>query len=194
MAIRIDAADTLSSCWQEQAAELLVEGFRHSPSAWDDLESARNEVATFVEPERIAFVATEDETVVGWIGAIKHSAQMWELHPLAVRPGYQGKGIGRKLVEVLEAEARRDGVCTIYLGADDDFGGTDLFGKNLYPNVLERLQRLGMVSQHPFVFYEKLGYIVVGVIPDAGGIGKHDIMMAKKVPPPVKNASHGRNS
>ncbi len=71
VAMRIDTLDKPSTCWQEQAAEVLVEGFRHSPSAWSDLESAREEVATFLRPERIAFVAAEDEIIVGWIGAIK---------------------------------------------------------------------------------------------------------------------------
>jgi aminoglycoside 6'-N-acetyltransferase I len=30
-------------------------------------------------------------------------------------------------------------------------------------------------------FYQKLGYVIVGVIPDANGPGKPDIMMAKRV-------------
>ncbi len=185
--MRIDDLEKLPERQREQAAEVLVEGFRHSPSAWSDLKSAREEVAAFSRPERIAYVAIEDEIVVGWIGAIKHSDELWELHPLVVRPGRQGRGIGRTLVEVLEAEARSDGVCTVYLGTDDDFGGTDLFGENLYPNVLGRLQRLQVVSRHPFVFFEKMGFVVVGVIPDASGLGKPDIVMAKRVRPPVKD-------
>ena len=102
------------------------------------MESAREEVAAFLRPGRFAFVAMEDETVVGWIGAIKHSAQMWELHPLAVHPDCQKRGIRRTLVEVLDAEARHEGVSTIDLGIDDDFGGTSLCGDNLYPQVVER--------------------------------------------------------
>ncbi len=153
--MRIEPLEKLPAGRREQAAEVLVEGFRHSPSAWSDLESAREEVATFLRPERIAFVAAEDEIIVGWIGAIKHSAQMWELHPLAVRPHAQGKGIGRTLVETLEEQARREDVSTIWLGTDDDFGGTTLFGKNLYPNVLDRLQRLCVVSRHPLAFLKR---------------------------------------
>lgn len=179
--MRIESLAKLPAGRREQAAEVLVEAFRHSPFAWCDLESAREEVATFLMPERIAFVAAEDEIIVGWIGAIKHSAQMWELHPLAVRPHAQGNGIGRTLVETLEAQARREDVSTIWLGTDDDFGGTNLFGENLYPNVLERLRRLRVVSRHPFVFFEKMGFVVVGVFPDASGNAKHDILMAKRV-------------
>jgi aminoglycoside 6'-N-acetyltransferase I len=34
---------------------------------------------------------------------------------------------------------------------------------------------------HPFAFYRKLGYTVVGVLPGANGLGKPDIFMAKRV-------------
>lgn len=180
-ALRLDTLEKLPVRRLEQAAEVLVEAFRHSPSVWSELESAREEVTTFLRPERIAFVAIEDEIVAGWIGAIKHSAELWELHPLAVRPHAQGRGIGRTFVETLEERARREEVCTIWLGTDDDFGGTNLFGKHLYPNVLDRVQELRVVSRHPFAFFKKMAFVVVGVIPDASGIGKHDILMAKQV-------------
>jgi len=34
---------------------------------------------------------------------------------------------------------------------------------------------------HVFGFYQKLGYVVVGAIPDANGFGKPDILMAKRI-------------
>lgn len=43
------------------------------------------------------------------------------------------------------------------------------------------LRDLQNLRDHPFSFYEKLGYTVIGVLPDAGGEGKHDIFMAKKL-------------
>ncbi len=30
-------------------------------------------------------------------------------------------------------------------------------------------------------FYQKVGYTVVGVVPDANGLGKPDILMAKRI-------------
>ncbi len=54
-------------------------------------------------------------------------------------------------------------------------------GKDLYPDVLDRLQRLRVVARHPFAFFEKMGFLVVGVIPDASGFGKHDILLATRV-------------
>jgi len=33
----------------------------------------------------------------------------------------------------------------------------------------------------PFEFYQKCGFVIVGVVPDANGLGKPDILMAKRV-------------
>lgn len=33
----------------------------------------------------------------------------------------------------------------------------------------------------PYEFYQKLGYAIIGVVPDANGLGKPDILMAKRV-------------
>ena len=53
----------------EQAAELLVEGFRDMwPEAWPDLQSARAEIAEALVPERIALGAVENSSGVGWVG------------------------------------------------------------------------------------------------------------------------------
>ena len=84
-----------------QAAELLVEGFRvHWPSAWPDMTAALAEVREALEPGKICRLALdEDGTVLGWIGGIpSYGGNVWELHPLVVRPDRQRQGIGRALV------------------------------------------------------------------------------------------------
>ena len=61
------------------------------------------------------------ETVLGWIGGIRqYDGNVWELHPLVVKPSYQGQGIGRALVTDLEEQVRQRGGLTLWLGTDDE--------------------------------------------------------------------------
>jgi aminoglycoside 6'-N-acetyltransferase I len=106
---------------------------------------------------------------------------VWELHPLAVRPDRQRQGIGRALVADLEAEVRWQGGLTLWLGSDDEAEMTSLSGVNLYPNVLVHLANLKNLRGHPYEFYQKVGFVVIGVMPDANGPGKPDIYMAKSL-------------
>jgi hypothetical protein len=41
-----------------------------------------------------------------------------------------------------------------------------------------QIQNLG---HHPFEFYRKVGFTIVGLLPDANGFGKPDIFMAKRI-------------
>ena len=167
-----------------QCAALLVEGFRaHWPAAWPDLDAARAEVQEALASDRIARVAMADDgTVLGWIGGIpSYDGHVWELHPLVVRPDRQGQGIGRALVADLEEQVRQRGGLTLWLGSDDEDDMTSLAGVDLYPDIVGHLARLTNLRRHPFEFYRKCGFSVAGVVPDANGPGKPDILMAKRV-------------
>jgi len=167
-----------------QVAALLVEGFATNwPEAWPDLDSAVEEVQETFAAGRISRVArNEDGTVLGWIGGISHyRGHVWELHPLVVRVNQQGKGIGRALVADLEERVKERGGLTITLGTDDESDQTSLSGINLYPHVWEHLSNIKNLKRHPYEFYQKQGYVIVGLMPDANGPGKPDILMAKSV-------------
>jgi len=168
----------------DQVATLLLEGFRQmAPDAWPTLEAARAEVVASFAPERISRIALDDDgVVVGWIGGICDSYEFaCELHPLVVAPAQQGRGIGRALVTDLEERVHARGGITVYLGTDDELALTSLGGAELFPGVLERLAAIQNLRRHPYEFYQKLGYEIVGVIPDANGPGRPDILMAKSL-------------
>jgi aminoglycoside 6'-N-acetyltransferase I len=170
----------------QQVAELLVEAFRENwPEAWPDMAAALAEVQESFEPDRISRVALADDgTVLGWVGGIhQYGGRVWELHPLVVRPDRQRQGIGRALVADLEAQVRQRGGLTLWLGTDDENNMTSLGGANLYPNVFEHVAKIKNLRGHPYEFYQKLGFVIVGVMPDANGPGKPDIFMAKPVRP-----------
>jgi aminoglycoside 6'-N-acetyltransferase I len=158
------------------------------PLGWPDMDSARAEVTESVGPDRISrIVLGEQGSVIGWVAARpEYAGRVWELHPLVVHPAHRRLGVGRALVEDLEAHVRARGGLTLWLGTDDEDGGTTLFGQTLYPHPLDHLRGISNLRDHPYGFYEKLGFVVVGVVPDANGRGKPDILMAKAVYDPGK--------
>jgi aminoglycoside 6'-N-acetyltransferase I len=179
--------DTLSSEDDqliEQSAQLLMDAFgEHWPAAWPTLEEALKEVHEMLERERICRVAVDEKgNVLGIIGGIPgYDGNVWELHPLAVQPSLQGQGIGRALVEDFEEQVRLRGGLTITLGSDDEDRMTSLSNSDLYENLWEKIRNIRNIKNHPYEFYQKMGYVITGVVPDANGRGKPDILMAKKV-------------
>ncbi len=154
----------------EQVVGFLMAGFaEHWPGRWPDLETARAEVRASYGADRISRVDVDEQgAVVGWIGGI-------------AEPDSQGQGIGQALVADFEAQVRSRGGLTIWLGSDDVDGMTSLASVDLFPHVLDHLARIRNLRRHPFEFYQKLGYAIVGVLPDANGLGKPDIFLAKSV-------------
>ena len=167
-----------------QTAQLLFDAFKeHWPGAWPTIGAALEEVRESFDEERISRVAVgEDGAVLGWIGAIEmYDGRVWELHPLAVSPRAQGRGVGRALVEDLEERVIALGGQTLWVGTDDEDNLTSLGGIDLYPNPLDHLSRIENLRSHPYEFYRKLGFVIIGVMPDANGFGKPDIYLAKRL-------------
>lgn len=169
---------------RRQAAQILFEGFmKNWPEAWPTLEDALKEVDEFLQEGRICRLAlNEHGDVIGMIGGIsEYDGLAWELHPLGVHPSFQKQGVGSRLVDDFEQQVAARGGITIFLGSDDENNMTSLGGVDLYPDVLARLSEIRNIKGHPFEFYQKKGFAIVGVIPDANGFGKPDILMAKRV-------------
>ncbi len=124
----------------------------------------------------------QDREVLGWIGGIpEYGGKVWELHPLVVARTHQRKGIGRALVADFEQRVRERGGLTIILGTDDADDMTTLSGVDLYADIPRAIQSIQNLKGHPYEFYQRLGYVITGVVPDANGRGKPDILMAKRI-------------
>jgi len=174
--------ETLDAQQKAKAADILMRALAHVPSAYHTVEEATAEVGKLGEADRLGFAALESDTLLGWIGAIKTYSYGWELHPLVVDPDRHRRGIGTLLVYSLEERARKDGVLTLYLGTDDDYGGTTLFGRALYPEPIDALRTIAPAGRgHPFFFYRKVGFVPAGVLPDVNGNGRPDLFMAKRL-------------
>jgi len=167
-----------------QAAQLLMDAFHeHWPDAWSTYAEALKEVHEMLETERVCRVAIDEaENLLGIIGGIPgYDGNVWELHPLAIQPDMQKQGIGRALVKDFEEQVRVRGGLTITLGSDDEDNMTSLSDVDLFENTWEKIQNVRNEKGHPFEFYQKLGYVITGVVPDANGRGKPDILMSKRV-------------
>ncbi|MSP22717.1 MAG: GNAT family N-acetyltransferase [Dehalococcoidia bacterium] len=172
----------------DEAARLLVAASRdHSPTR-PDVTIALGEVRDSLELGRVSRIARDTRgRVVGWIGAIpQYDGHVWEVHPLAVLPECQRGGIGRALLADLERRAAEHGVTTLWLGADDEDGRTSLAGANSYPDPISALAAIANLDGHPFEFYQKCGFALAGMLPDANGLGKPDIFLAKRVTSEVR--------
>ena len=97
-------------------------------------------------------------------------------------PDRQRRGLGSALLAALEDRARREGVLTLFLGSDDDYGGTTLYGRDLLPDVLGHAATVEATPRgHALTFYRRHGYEVVGLLPDVNGAGRPDILLAKRL-------------
>jgi aminoglycoside 6'-N-acetyltransferase I len=170
----------------QQAAQLLVDGFKtHWSDAWPTLQDGLDEVHKMLAPDHILRVALdEDGNAAGWIGGIpQYDGLVWELHPLVVRTDLQGKGFGSALVNDFEEKVRERGALTITLGTDDEDESTSLSIVDLYDETWNKIREIRNLKNHPYSFYQKMGFTITGVMPDANGIGKPDILMSKRVQP-----------
>ena len=161
----------------KDAVSLLIEAFPHAYS-----DCAEEEIKHCLDVDRIAIAAIENDRLIGFVGAIpQYGVTAWELHPLVGQAEYRNKGIGTKLCSALEHILREKGCFTIYLGSDDEDGSTTLSNTDLFENTYQKIEAIKNLNQHPYEFYQKIGYKIVGVIPDANGIGKPDIWLAKSI-------------
>lgn len=182
-AFKVERLDTLTDESIVQLAAALHDSMRDLPKSYADLGACRDEVTLFRADDRLMIAAHRDGSLAGWIGAIKHSPNLWELHPLCVRPEFQRQGAGSALVAALEEEASASSVGVLWLGTEDETGATNLFGVDISADPLQHLCKLELIRSHPIAFYQRLGYNMCGVLPDASGAGMHDFLMCKRLSP-----------
>jgi len=84
-------------------------------------------------------------------------------------------------VEDFESQVRARGGLTITLGSDDEDNMTSLSNTDLHENLWDQIKNIRNLKGHPYEFYQKMGFIITGVVIDANGRGKPDILMSKKV-------------
>jgi aminoglycoside 6'-N-acetyltransferase I len=182
LVVSIEALTATDNARIQEAASLLHAAF--SPiGAWTTMAEARQEVVESLGADRVSRVAIgADGAVLGWIGAIQdYDGLVWELHPIVVHEAWRRHGVGRALVEDLEAILAARGALTLWAGSDDLAGETSLGGVDLYSALPDTLHDVRSWGHHPLPFYRRLGFHVIGVMPDANGPGRPDIFLGKRL-------------
>ena len=167
----------------EQLARVsLPAALEHAPAWLPDLDAAREEISDALQPGVIARVLLDpDGAPIGCV-AVKHAWDgVWELHPLIIGITHQQRGHGRRLVRDIERLAAAQGGLTMTLSTSDTVGATSLSGVDLYDDPIGRLAAIEIRKPHAVEFWCRIGYRIVGVVPDAEGVGKPCIHLARRL-------------
>ncbi len=177
---------TLAELSHEQTERLVALTFesaqQHFPGWLPTLESARKEAREALAPSHVSRVLLGEDGPLGWIAACHQWGRIWEIHPLIVAPNHQRKGLGQRLVHKIEAVTWSKGALTLLASTSDMTGSTSVSGIDLHRDPIEALNNLRCVRPHPVEFWQKVGYRIVGIIPDAEKLGQPSITLAKGAP------------
>ena len=173
----------LSDNYITQAAVVLYNVFNNLENqSWPTIDSAKMEVNECLENNNICIGMLIDNKIVGWVGLRPMYEKTWELHPLVVIDDYQNMGVGKILMNEIEKRAKETGIIGVVLGTDDEKYKTSLSKVDLNnKNIFTEIENIKNINHHPFEFYQKCGYFIVGVIPNANGKNKPDIWMWKEI-------------
>ena len=168
----------------DQLAELTLAAARqHSPGWLPTLAAAHEEIDDARAPGKVCRVALDGDTPLAWVAAAHAWGRVWELHPLLVAPPAQRRGLGRTLMAEIERHAAAAGALTMWVGTSDMTGATSVSNIDLFVDPLTALANIRAVSPHPFEFYQRVGYRIMGIVPDAEGPGMPSISLAKPLRP-----------
>ncbi|SEP47711.1 aminoglycoside 6'-N-acetyltransferase I [Rhodospirillales bacterium URHD0017] len=183
MAVELVDFRSITKAQRAAAGEILRSALAHLPSAHQGAGEAEAEVdLRWNDGDWLGSATLDGERLVGWVGAIRTYSHGWELHPLVVAPDRQRQGIGTTMIATIEARARQEGVLTMFLGTDDEHGGTTAFGYDLWADLPRYTAAIEASTRgHALTFYRRHGYQVIGLLPDVNGPGRPDILMAKRL-------------
>lgn len=165
----------------QQTARIAYEASQSISTSWlSNLDDASEEVAESLDHDGISCILLDQKQVVAWISAQpQFNGRVVEIHPLIVATTHQRQGLGRRMVNHVGTWAREQGALTLWLSTSDETDATSLSGCDLYANPASAIAQFHQTAPHPCGFWQKLGFRIVGVLPDAEGPGKPSIMLAK---------------
>lgn len=122
---------------------------------FNDAEKARKAVVEFIDTGKLLVALNEDHVCLGFIGYIPNGAfhSFPYLHIIAVKTEYRNLGVGRMMMESFETMIFKESSKVFLVVAD--------------------------FNPKAKLFYEKIGYVNVGTIPDLYKAGVTEYLMMK---------------
>ncbi|MFD0488726.1 GNAT family N-acetyltransferase [Saccharopolyspora erythraea] len=99
----------------QHVCELLGELRAEQLSLYGHAEPAHADPADFAAPRGLFLLAFAQQRPIGCGGVRTYEPGVAEVRKMFVRPGYRGRGIGRRLLNELEASARAGGALEVRL-------------------------------------------------------------------------------
>jgi len=123
--------DDLAASFELLNREWIERLFKMEPT---DLEMLRDPHVSILSKGGQIFFALDGTTPVGTVAAARESYRVFELAKMAVKPGYQGRGIGEQLGRAAIEYAHAQGATMIYLETNSTL-----------QNAVRLYERLGFV-------------------------------------------------
>ena len=168
---------------KKQAEKILLETFPKA-NMWLNIteNKALETINECIDKENICIGMKKGEELIGLVGLRPMYDKTWELHPMAIKPEFQRKGYGKILLNELEKIAQKRGIIGIVAGSDDETNKASLSENEIIKeNIFDKIKNIKNNKNHPYEFYQKCGYVIIGIIPNANGLNKPDIWLWKDI-------------
>jgi aminoglycoside 6'-N-acetyltransferase I len=169
---------------KKQAAKILYVTFNKiNGNIWLKNENnAIDEVEECIKGTNICKGIKLKNKLIGWGGLKPMYDKTWELHPLVIIDEFQDKKYGKILLNEIERVANKNGIIGIVAGSDDETNSTSISEKEINgENIFDEIKNIKNYKNHPYEFYIKCGYSIIGIIPNANGQNKPDIWLWKDI-------------
>lgn len=133
------------------------------------------------DADTISLAALIDDEVLGWIAGKRYRTHGFRITHCVVHPDVHRLGIGRRMAIAFESAAQDAGALIVHASMIDSACSTSLGGRDLFPGLLSRTVNEQDDVNHPVIFFLCCGYELAGVLPDAYGWGKPELIVAKRV-------------
>lgn len=120
----------------DECVDLFIETFSQEP--WNDVYESRHQVVTFFENHMknnyfVGYAGVIDNQVIALSMGMKKpwiNGMEYYIDEFCIKAALQGKGIGSKFIELIEADIKSQGMNAMILNTEKDYPSRTFYEKN----------------------------------------------------------------